>query len=97
MPGDQRRLLLPCKASFILASSKGPHAIKSINKLAAEYRLKLDEIMKNISDKISECAKTEKQNWSVLDEIEMKVTQMREELHTVTEKQVPGNPNYHSC
>ena len=44
--------------------------------------------MKNISVKISECAKTEKQNWSVLDEIEMKVTQMREELHTVTEKQV---------
>ena len=80
MPGDQRRLLLPCKASFILASSKG--------KLAAEYRLKLDEMMKNISGKISECAKTEKQNWSVLDEIEMKVTQMSEELHTVTEKQV---------
>ena len=79
-PGDQLRLLLPCKASFILASSKGPHAIKSVNKLAAEYRLKLDEV--------SECAKTEKQNWNILDEIEMKVTQMREELQTVTEKQV---------
>ena len=79
-----------------LASSKGPHAIKSINKLAAEYRLKLDEMMKNISHKVSECAKTEKKNWNILDEIEMKGTQMREELHTVTEKQVPGNPNYHS-
>ena len=72
----------------LIANREGPHAIKSINMLASEYRSKLREMMKNISDKVSECARTEKQNWNILDEVEETVTQMKTELQEVTEKQV---------
>ena len=62
--------------------------IKSINMLADEYRSKLELLMENSSDKISVFAKTEKQNWNLLDEVEKSVEQMKTDLQEVTEKQV---------
>ena len=44
--------------------------------------------MENSSDKISVFAKTEKQNWNLLDEVEKSVEQMKTDLQEVTEKQV---------
>ena len=73
---------------FFFAGSRGAHVIKSINMLAAEYRSKLELLMENSSDKISVFAKTEKQNWNLLDEVEKSVEQMKTDLQEVTEKQV---------